>query len=171
MRSEELVQIQLIAMIYKNGFLLQNNHMYGWEADALHVTNDMYVHEYEIKLTQEDLSRDFDKTVLVINGERRKEYKKRNVLLHGIVKRPNKFYYVVPEWLNTSAIEKKFGILKYRFNRGDVVITSSKPAQFLHKDKISALDLMVATKTIFRKYCAVKYGQITLNAEIGYGNK
>lgn len=137
-------------------FRIPNVYLFNWESDFFLIKETGYCYEFEIKISKSDFKRDASKTekisvlktgyyhreiwnhVMEENGTHKSE---NNRLVREITgqkqieaKRPNKFYYVVPEGMITKFDVPAYSGLIYVNESGRM--TTVKEAPFLHKEKL-----------------------------------
>lgn len=123
-----------------------------FEMDAIMITKDWHIHEYEIKTSRGDFLKDKHKKVKdilkidFIKGDAKStDYYNES--------RPNKFYYVAPQGLiKKNEIEPEYGLIEI-LESGQVITT--KHAKLLHDKEVS----MWYTISIARNFC-LKMGRL-----------
>ncbi|RKS00437.1 hypothetical protein [Flavobacterium sp. 102] len=135
-------------------FRIPNVFLFRWESDFFVQKDNGYCYEFEIKISKSDFRRDAAKTekisILQTGGFIRKEktllmidnkwqFDDEGQLIYENndepkqAKRPNKFYYVVPEGMITKFDVPEYSGLIYVTETGTKTI---KEAPFLHRDKL-----------------------------------
>lgn len=139
-------------------YQLHNTYVFGWESDFLFFTRRGYAYEAEIKTNRADFFADFNKKekhrILAANkpysrsigmknastignrtysaralGYKRQTYLCNNITWVDIDKRPNKFFYVVPEGLiGEDEVPEYAGLMYY----GQKEFIKKPP--FIHKE-------------------------------------
>ena len=151
-RLKNLTEEKIQEAIYQHGFLshssikyyTENLWIYGWESDIWIMTKSGYSYETEIKISRNDFKNDF------------KHKKNKHLLLESNdaaenKRKPNYFYYAVPEGLISVEEVPEYAGLLYivplsdTYNRVDVV----KKAPQIHKDKADIEFLNLIDKFYF----------------------
>lgn len=137
-------------------FCVANTYIYYWESDFFFITKSDYATEIEVKTNRSDYFADFNKSqkhdVLQTGqtniGDEEKPWIRNR-------RRPNKFYYCVPENLISVDEIPDYAGLMYFYNdyRG---IRTIKPAPFLHKKKHDF------TRSLLKKF-SFKYHTLRIN--------
>ena len=152
LRLNNLTEEKIQEAIYQHGFLshssikyyTENLWIYGWESDVWIMTKSGYAYETEIKISRNDFKNDF------------KHKKSKHLLLESAEaaenkRRPNYFYYAVPEGLISVEEVPEYAGLLYivpitsYYNRVDVV----KKAPQIHKEKTDVEFLNLIDKFYF----------------------
>jgi len=130
--------------------VVPNTLVFGWESDVVSVTTSGYMHEFECKVTEEDLRADSRKEKFQqiieysVNSERNKnKFTGR--------KPPNYFWYIVPSGLCIPDVLPVFAGLIYWDEikwRMDVI----RKAQRLHTDKVTAREWQFLARSLMFKY-------------------
>ena len=118
-------------------YRIENLYVFNWESDFLCCTNSGFYYEYEIKISRSDFRAD-------------KKKKKKHLILEGKEegKRPNYFYYAVPEGLlKTGDMPEYAGLVYLRSSWPYVQVV--KPAPKLHPAKWSDDELGLTRKFYF----------------------
>lgn len=158
-RKQSLTEEKIQKAIYEHGFLshssikyyTENLWIYGWESDIWIMTKSGYSYETEVKISRNDFKNDF------------KHKKNKHLLLESLdaaenKRRPNYFYYAVPEGLISVEEVPEYAGLLYivpisdHFNRVDVV----KKAPQIHKEKTDTEFLNLIDKFYFN-YINARY--------------
>lgn len=145
-------------------YMVSNIYAFGngyQETDFLVVkTNNKYCYDIEIKVSVSDFKADFKKTVkhdILENGGYKKTHKK-SVIQNGkrklvpagklikVDKRPNRFYFAVPEGLISPDDVPDYAGLLYVSKSGKV--TKVKEGKLLHKKKLN-IEKMLCRKFYF----------------------
>lgn len=106
-------------------YLINNLYVFGWESDYLAFTKSGYWYEVEVKISRADFKADMNKI------------KKHDVLSGEIVnaRKPNYFYYAVPEGLiQEKDIPVYAGLIYITGNNNSYKIIRTAPK--LHKEKL-----------------------------------
>lgn len=174
MLTEEVAQRMLSKLLSTSTirYDMDNLFVFDWESDKLIKTKSGYLYEYEIKISKSDFKNDFKNKKLkhaILSGEKytpdfndwyeqvrrqfpliTKDELFASVLVSKFLtanyKRPNYFYYAVPEgMLKTDDIPEYAGLV---YLNPDIVHWPSvvKPAPLLHKDKYSDEELNLTEK-------------------------
>lgn len=158
--TEQEVQ-QLVFRHLRGEIISPSSMVFAWEADVINVRRNFYISEYEIKLTRSDYLADFRKDFPEWNWELRekKSRLKHDVLQRGDtnLKRPNKFYFVLPKDM-VEGVPDYCGWLEfYRLGNGYLTLQLRRKAPFLHKDKITLEQLyQIAGSLANRHWDAIK---------------
>jgi hypothetical protein len=145
-------RVQLLLRNYlskKKDFLVLSENI-SWsvlfEMDAIMITKDWHIYEYEIKTSRGDFLKDKQKKV---NGILKTDFIKGDVKSSDYYNesRPNKFYYVAPQGLiKKHEIEPEYGLIEI-LESGQVINT--KHAKLIHDNEVS----MWYTISIARNFC------------------
>lgn len=109
---------------------------FRWEADIVSVTNSMYAHEIEIKISKSDFARD-------AKDKPRKHRDLIDLDLHPRIIRPNYFWYCTPDELEIEVPDYAGWLTVYK--RGTrYFVHEKKPAKLLHKAKIPQNKVLVS---------------------------
>lgn len=122
----------------------------AFSADVVGAT-EKYLYEVEVKITRRDFLADFKKSKHHIYAEM--EHKEFGYSVGGWSKNwiPNKFFFIVPEYMVEFALKQlekypKYGLLTVKFDNwwNNPEIKAVKQARFLHKNQTSpkAIDLI-----------------------------
>ena len=174
--TEEYIQRKLNAFFAPNTqkYVIENLYVFKWESDKLIETRSGLIYEYEIKVSKSDYKNDFknkkDKHVILEGKEERipsyEEHKKRfNYYGNDLsdtyyrtenFKKPNYFYYAVPEgMIDISEVPSYAGLIyvlpegKHETKDGEWCLTgiyTVKPAPKLHNTKYTDDDLELGEK-------------------------
>lgn len=126
--SEAKIQ-QLLNYKYSQNakYKIPNIFAFDWESDFFIQKENGYCYEFEIKISRSDFFAD------------RKKIEKQKILTTGfnynnsICKRPNKFFYIIPDGIiKLEEIPSYAGYMS--INNGTII--TIKEAPFLHKEKL-----------------------------------
>jgi len=133
--TEGLIQESLKNILSQPRFLLKNLYVFGWESDLLILTKSGYWYEYEIKISRADFKNDF-----------KHKTDKHNKCLQnfGYVRKPNYFYYAVPENMVSIDEVPEYAGLVYITEYGSYKIIKQAPK--LHKEKVDPNKLNLVDK-------------------------
>lgn len=174
--TEDYIQRKLNAFFAPNTqkYVIENLYVFKWESDKLIETRSGLIYEYEIKVSKSDYKNDFknkkDKHVILEGKEERipsyEEHKKRfNYYGNDLsdtyyrtenFKKPNYFYYAVPEgMIDVSEVPSYAGLIyvlpegKHETKDGEwcwTGIYTVKQAPKLHNTKYTDDDLELGEK-------------------------
>lgn len=154
--SEKTIQAALHSLFSQNcKYRIQNVYLFNWESDFFIQKENGYCYEFEIKISRQDFRNDskkVDKHHTLINGywvntsrrflkvdgvyqrdeNNRMVYTSEPENVH--CKRPNKFYYVVPNGMISLKEVPAYAGLIYISESGSM--TKIKEAPFLHREKL-----------------------------------
>jgi hypothetical protein len=120
MTAKEISKVLYKSKMKSGGIVVQNYFYNGFEADLLHVKDNM-LFEYEIKVSRADFFKDFEK-------------KDKHEKMQG-GKMANRFYFVVPTcMIKIAEVPAMYGLI-YVNDLGQ--ISTIKRAKELHKDLIN----------------------------------
>lgn len=121
MTAKEISKVLRESKMKSGGIVVQNYFYNGFEADLLHIKNDL-LFEYEIKISRSDFFKDFEK-------------KDKHEKMQG-GKMANRFYFVVPTCMvKIAEVPAMYGLI-YVNDLGQ--ISTVKRAKELHKDVVNA---------------------------------
>lgn len=163
--TEEYIQKKLEGFFAESTkkYVLENLYVFSWESDKLIETRSGLIYEFEIKVSKADFKNDFnkkDKHVILEGKETHiptfdglepiyKEMYEKNYLVSHF-KKPNYFYYAVPEGLITvDEVPEYAGLIYIIPDDGDYHFTwfrIAKQAPKLHNVKYSDDDLNLGEK-------------------------
>lgn len=172
MKKADRITIDLIKDLKSknNIIVIPNYYINQFECDVFAVTKGGYKVEYEIKISKEDLLKDFDKKDYNYDWryQRREYFYKHDLIKEG--KRVNKFYYVIDESLQDCishipsycgiiiAKPKFIGLEKEKAEKyyKDVYfryyeLKTIKPAKILDREKDKIDYKQIAEKISFRE--------------------
>ncbi len=132
-------------------YKINNSYIFRWESDFFVMQRNGYCYEIEIKISRDDFFADFDKKekhLILETGKGKPLYKSDKDWESRIWKRPNKFFYCVPDGLIKINELPKYAGLMTVSDMGYPEI--EKQAPFLHKEILN-LDKILAHK-FFHKY-------------------
>lgn len=112
----------------ENAYIFKND----WESDVFLQKQNSYTYEIEIKISRTDFKADAKKTVkhsILSKGEFTS-----GTYTHKWERRPNRFYYAVPEGLITTDEVPAYAGLIYISETGGLTVV--KQAPFIHKEKL-----------------------------------
>ena len=140
--EREIIE-QLRFFISQPRYKLDNLYVFGWESDCLLLTRSGYWYEFEVKISKADFKNDF------------KNKKEKHSILSSEkeTKKPNFFYYVVPEDLIAPYDVPEYAGLIY-IKRGRGLITVKK-APTLHKEKNDPNSLNLTDKFYYNMVSAI----------------
>lgn len=175
--NEQLIQQRLTSFFSSWKYNADGLYVFNWESDKLIWTKSGYIYEFEIKISRNDFKNDFknkiDKHIILqscLNGEKYMpsfwEYYNRNKHLYPVLekweehcreccknyftdyyKKPNYFYYAVPDGLIKPDEVPKYAGLIYVGNRvGLRNFVTVKKAPMLHKQKYTDSELNLSEK-------------------------
>lgn len=155
--TEKTIQDNLFSHYSQNSkFRIPNIYLFMWESDFFVTKDNGYCYEFEIKISRSDFKNEkkkVDKHSILKTGSyiyQKKEYMydgnkfkrdENNQIMFDIIpetitqKRPNKFFYIVPEGLIGAHEIPSYSGLMYVNDSGD--IRTIREAPFLHKEKIN----------------------------------
>lgn len=163
--TEEYIQKKLDGFFAESTkkYVLENLYVFSWESDKLIETRSGLIYEFEIKISKSDFKNDFKKKDkhVILEGKQThlptfdslekiyKEMYEKNYLVSHF-KKPNYFYYAVPEGLITvDEVPEYAGLIyiipddgEYHFTWFRIV----KQAPKLHNEKYSDDDLNLGEK-------------------------
>ena len=163
--TEEYIQKKLDGFFAESTkkYVLENLYVFSWESDKLIETRSGLFYEFEIKISRSDFKNDFkkkDKHIILEGGQThlpifetlnpiyQKMYEK-NYLVSNF-KKPNYFYYAVPDGLITvDEVPEYAGLIYIIPDDGDYHFTwfrIAKQAPKLHNVKYSDDDLNLGEK-------------------------
>lgn len=168
--TEEYIQKKLDGFFAESTkkYVLENLYVFSWESDKLIETRSGLIYEFEIKISKSDFKNDFnkkDKHVILEGGQMhiptfdglepiyQKMYEK-NYLVSNF-KKPNYFYYAVPEGLITIEEVPEYAGLIYVLPYNDINKDGkfvwggfyiAKQAPKLHSTKYTDDDLKLGEK-------------------------
>ena len=140
--EREIVQ-QLRFFMSQPRYKLDNLYVFGWESDCLLLTRSGYWYEFEVKISKADFKNDF------------KNKKEKHSILSSEeeTKKPNFFYYVVPEDLIApDDVPEYAGLIYIKRGRG---LRTVKKAPTLHKVKNDPKDLNLTDKFYYNMVSAI----------------
>jgi len=164
MHSEESIAEALWYKYPHAEYRVPNIYVYGWESDFWVQAKSGYTYEIEIKISKSDFLNDF-----------KHKTKKHEILSTGWCsdprfdepikrRRPNKFFYCVPEGLvDVSDVPDYAGLML--FNKNGKILTV-KDAPLLHKEKFN-FETELCKKFYYYWWEAVRESRIQ-NNEIKY---
>lgn len=168
--TEEYIQKKLDGFFAENTkkYVLENLYVFSWESDKLIETRSGLIYEFEIKVSKADFKNDFkkkDKHVILEGKEThiptfdelepkyKERYEKNYLVSH--FKKPNYFYYAVPEGLITVEEVPEYAGLIYVLPYNDINKDGNlvwggfyiaKQAPKLHDTKYTDDDLKLGEK-------------------------
>lgn len=189
--TEDKIQKRLSSFFAPNSvkYDIDNLYIFFWESDKLLETKSGYLYEFEIKISRSDFKADFKKKEkhLILEGKEKympsfldyydtfksqcptiKDWEKMceeryPYHLTKYHKRPNYFYYAVPEgMIDKEEIPEYAGLIYVGEECGFSII---KKAPCLHKEKYSDLDLNLAEKFY---YATLRWREKCLDWEKAY---
>lgn len=118
-------------------YCIENLYVFNWESDFLCCTKSGIYYEYEIKVSRSDFRAD-------------KKKKNKHLILEGVQedRRPNYFYYAVPEGLIEAKDVPDYAGLVYIIDYFPFV-KEIKPAPKLHQTKFTDEELGLLRKFYF----------------------
>jgi hypothetical protein len=125
--------------IKNHEIIVPNSCVFGWEADVITVNKTGFISEYEIKVSRSDFKADAKKERARILVDPNDTTWFGKTITH---KRPNYFYYAVPEGLITPEEVPDYAGLLYvhkhvkRYALYYGTVTEVKAAKRIHRDKI-----------------------------------
>lgn len=140
--AKEIIE-QLRFFMSQPRYKLDNLYVFGWESDCLLLTRSGYWYEFEVKISKADFNNDF------------KNKKEKHSILPSDKesKKPNFFYYVVPEDLIAlDDIPEYAGLIYIKRGRG---LRTIKKAPILHKVKNDPKDLNLTDKFYYNMVSAI----------------
>ena len=159
--TEEYIQKKLDGFFASSTqkYVMENLYVFGWESDKLIETRSGLIYEFEIKISKADFKNDFSKEDKhkTLKGWKYSNLVEEGGLLHlHFEKKPNYFYYAVPEGMITvDEVPEYAGLIyilsedaktdmngKYVFNRFYIV----KNAPKLHSNKYTDEELKLGEK-------------------------
>ncbi len=112
---------------------------HDWETDLLVIQQSGYSYDIEIKVTKSDFKADFKKIHKhqILKSAEYTEFHMSGIVEHTTVKnwgrRPNRFYYAVPEGLvSVEEIPEYAGLIYIKDSQAITI----KEAPFIHKEKV-----------------------------------
>lgn len=138
--TERMMQDYLRSFRSNPRYRLENLFVFGWESDLLFLTRSGYWTEVEIKVSRADFLADV----------RNKKDKHACLSDDGFRRKPNYFFYAVPEGLVRPEEVPLYAGLVWVDRWASVV----KKAPLLHKDKIDPNSLDLADKFYFNMVAA-----------------
>jgi hypothetical protein len=163
--TEEYIQKKLDGFFAESTkkYVLENLYVFNWESDKLIETRSGLIYEFEIKISRSDFKNDFKKKNkhVILEGKEthiptfdkiesiyKERYEKNYLVSH--FKKPNYFYYAVPDGLITvDEVPDYAGLIyvipedgEFKFNYLKLV----KMAPKLHETKYSDNDLNLGEK-------------------------
>ena len=170
--TEDKIQKRLSSFFAPNSvkYDIDNLYVFFWESDKLLETKTGYIYEFEIKISRSDFKADFKKKEkhLIIEGKEKYMPSFQNYYgrfksqcptiedwekmceerypyhLTKYYKRPNYFYYAVPEgMINKDDVPEYAGLIHIGEEYGFKII---KKAPCLHKEKYNDIDLDLGKK-------------------------
>lgn len=175
--TEQTIQMRLNRFLASWKYNVDGLYVFGWESDKLIWTRSGYIYEFEIKISRADYKNDFKNKKekhIILKGptEQEKymphfyqsyEWNKQNYKsfeeyvsksgpesndLIANRRKPNYFYYTVPEGLiRPEEVPEYAGLLWIRMEDGhDGGIIIKKKAPMLHKTKYKDAELNLAEK-------------------------
>ena len=163
--TEEYIQKKLDGFFAESTkkYVLENLYVFSWESDKLIETRSGLIYEFEIKVSKADFKNDFkkkDKHVILEGKEThiptfdglepkyKERYEKNYLVSH--FKKPNYFYYAVPDGLITvDEVPEYAGLIYIIPDDGEYHFTwfrIAKQAPKLHNEKYSDDDLNLGEK-------------------------
>ena len=163
--TEEYIQKKLDGFFAESTkkYVLENLYVFSWESDKLIETRSGLFYEFEIKISRSDFKNDFkkkDKHIILEGGKThlpifetlnpiyQKMYEKNYVVSN--FKKPNYFYYAVPDGLITvDEVPEYAGLIYIIPDDGEYHFTwfrIAKQAPKLHNVKYSDDDLKLGEK-------------------------
>lgn len=155
--SERYIQKAIAQYCIDKGhsYVIPNCGVYGWEADLLSVTNGLFMHEYEIKISKADF-----------RADKHKQWKHKTLQNPGITNyykqpdTPAHFWYVCPEELAQTIlpeIPKYCGLISlvdYRDKSGacSYVMQVIKKAPRLHDLQATDRQLSYISRGLMLRY-------------------
>jgi hypothetical protein len=141
--TEKDIQENLRFFFSQPRYKLDNLYVFGWESDCLLLTKSGYWYEFEIKISRSDFKNDFKNKV-----EKHQVLESKEDL-----RKPNYFFYVVPEGLITAdEVPPYAGLIYIDLWKKRTII---KNAPILHKVKHSPEDLKLADKFYYNMKSAI----------------
>lgn len=141
--TEKDIQWSLRFFLSQPKYKLYNLYVFGWESDCLLLTKSGYWYEFEIKISRSDFKNDF----------KNKGDKHRILGTISDTKKPNYFYYVVPEGLiQVDEIPSYAGLIYINEYRHRTIV---KQAPVLHKVKNNPKDLNLTDKFYYNMQSAI----------------
>lgn len=163
--TEEYIQKKLDGFFAESTkkYVIENLYVFSWESDKLIKTKSGLIYEFEIKISKSDFKNDFkkEKRHLILEGKDIEEDVYEMIdgkyqLTHQIhnstdkYKRPNYFYYAVPDGLITEEeVPEYAGLIYIMPDDGEYHYTwfrIIKQAPKLHNEKYSDDDLNLGEK-------------------------
>lgn len=163
--TEEYIQKKLDGFFAESTkkYVLENLYVFSWESDKLIETRSGLIYEFEIKVSKSDFKNDFNKKDkhIILEGKethiptfdglepKYKERYEKHYLVSNF-KKPNYFYYTVPEGLITvEEVPEYAGLIYIIPDDGEYHYTwfrIIKSAPKLHNEKYSDEDLNLGEK-------------------------
>lgn len=140
--EKEIIE-QLRFFMSQPRYKLDNLYVFGWESDCLLLTRSGYWYEFEVKISRSDFKNDF------------KNKREKHSILSSVsdTKKPNYFYYIVPEGLvEPNEVPEYAGLLYIKRGRG---INNVKAAPVLHKTKNDPNSLNLTDKFYYNMVSAI----------------
>lgn len=154
--SERLLQdaIYIWCAIKMHEIVVPNSQLFAWESDVVSVNRTGFIFEFEVKISRADFRADArkDRAALLIDP-----VKVHRVFGPSTFKRPNYFYYAVPEGLILPSELPEYAGLLYirRPVRGPVsgnVTHLVREAKRLHTEKINDKQRCQLARAVSRRY-------------------
>lgn len=152
--TEKRVQKIIWDSLQKNSYMVMIPNFYGafgWEADVCGLTYSGYLHEFEIKLTPEDLAHDKSKY--------KKMVRLKAAYMSGGDDRflvPRHFYYVCTFWPNVGSIPDFAGAIVVDKETHELKKIRNAPA--LPGKKANNEQIRKMLTSFCHRYWKVKYG-------------
>lgn len=183
--TEEYIQKKLDGFFAESTkkYVIENLYVFSWESDKLIETRSGLIYEFEIKISKSDFKNDFKKKNkhVILEGKethiptfdglepKYKERYEKNYLV-GNFKKPNYFYYAVPEgMIDKEDVPEYAGLIyvipddgEFKFNYLKLV----KMAPKLHDTKYTDDDLNLGEKFYYNmlswkdKFCYLREKQL-----------
>lgn len=149
--TEGIIQERLIKA-YRNDchIMIPNLYIFDWESDVFKQLKSGYTEEIEIKISLADFKADKNK---VEKHKRIQTGVVRSALLKEgtqAVKRPNRFYYAVPEFMVEKIEVPEYAGLICVFDDLRRHPSVEKKAPLLHKDKLKINYESLSRKLVYR---------------------
>lgn len=122
--TEKRVQKIIWDSLQKNSYMVMVPNFYGafgWESDLIGLTKAGYIHEFEIKRSQEDLNNDrlkYKKTIRLMAAHRASS---------GFFLVPRQFYYVCSFWPSAKSIPSFAGVMYVKEETNELITIRRAP--------------------------------------------
>jgi len=155
--TEAAIQDLLYFHCVSKGHILVNPNscVFGWESDFVSVTKNLMVHEFEIKISKSDFKADAkkEKSALMIDPVKIYYPDLPRHRIEVTVRRPNYFYYVVPQGMITPEEVPDYAGLIYAcpwYDKGRLRI--AKKVRRIHDQPIDQHQVLQLTRSVMYRY-------------------